>query len=210
MPILDPDVQEYLQGLARVPGDEVLAEMEEVAARRGFPIVGPQVGRLLAILTRLRAPRSVFELGSGYGYSTLWFARSLSAGGIVHHTDGDEENSRQAREYLKRAGVLERARFHVGDAIDALVEVGGAHDIYYCDIDKHQYPDAFEVVRPKMRPGDLWIVDNMIWGGRVVEAEPAEDSTRGILELTRQVYADRGLESSILPVRDGVLVSRAL
>ncbi len=210
MSIVDPKVQDYLQDLSRLPGDEILAEMEAVAVERGFPIVGPQVGRLLTVLTRLRRPQSVFELGSGYGYSTLWFARCLEPSGVVHHTDGSEDNSRQAREYLKRAGVAERVRFHVGDAIDSLREVGGPHDIYYVDIDKHQYPDAFEVIRPAMRAGDLLIVDNMIWSGRVVDETPPEASTRGIRVLTERVFSDRGLESSILPVRDGVLISRAL
>ncbi|MEQ8763850.1 MAG: O-methyltransferase [Planctomycetota bacterium] len=210
MPILDSAVQDYLQNLSRLPGDEILAEMERIANERSFPIVGPQVGRLLSILTRVRGAKSVFELGSGYGYSTLWFARAVGEGGVVHHTDGSKENSEQAKGFLERAGVGDRVKYHVGDAAEALKSVGGPHDIFYMDIDKHQYPGGFDVLRPMMRPGDLLIVDNMIWGGRVVDPDAEEADTRGIQELTRRVFSDDGLEPCILPVRDGVLVSRCV
>lgn len=204
--IVDPDVERYLHA-AQPARDAVLTEMERVAAERRFPIVGPLVGAFFEVLARARGARRVFEMGSGFGYSTIWFARAVGPGGLVVHTEGSRENSSAAQGYLERAGLVDRVRFHVGDAREILRDDGGLYDIVFCDIDKEQYVDVPDLALPKLAPGGMLIVDNTLWSGLVCDEPSPDEETAGILALTRALYARSDLATSILPLRDGVLVS---
>jgi predicted O-methyltransferase YrrM len=204
--IVDPRIEDYLRDLYE-DGDPVRREMEELARVRGFPIVGPLVGRELFLLTRAIGARRVFELGSGYGYSALFFARAVGDEGSVHCTDLDPDNARAAERFLTRAGVFSRVTYHCEDAIQALEKVGGTWDVIYNDIDKEEYPETVELAYRHLRPGGLFITDNVLWSGRVVDEEPAAASTRGVREFTRRLLAHPGFVTSINPTRDGVAVA---
>lgn len=203
--IFDPRLEGYLEALG-APDDPLLAEMTAEGRRLGFPIVGPQVGRLLESLARSLPARRVFELGSGFGYSTVWFARGMQAGGVVHHTDGDAANSEQARRWLARAKLTPEIRFHVGDAVRILRELADPEpfDIVFCDIDKHQYPEALDVMRPRVRVGGFIVIDNLLWDGKVADARVNDRDTRGIRAYTKRMWNDPDFLSSLLPIRDGV------
>jgi len=203
---LREDVRDWLRGLADQGSDPILQEMHREAAERGFPIVGPEVGRLLFQLARLSGAKRIFEMGSGFGYSTLWFCRAVEESARVYHTDGDEQNTSRARDYLSRAGVLDRVVFTTGDARDILEATPGEFDIVFMDIDKHQYPDAYRLFRDRVKPGGLVIVDNLVWSGKVAGGADDPD-TRGIREYLHLMWHDDRFLSSLLPVRDGVGVS---
>lgn len=206
MSFLRDDVQKWLQNLAASHDDPVLEQMEALARERNFPIVGPEVGRLLYQLTVAAKAKRVFELGSGYGYSTVWFARAVGEGGRVFHTDGDRENTNKAREFLSEAGLLSRVVFDTGDAREVLKRTPGSFDIIFMDIDKEQYPDAYEIFKTRVAPGGLVIVDNLVWSGKVAEGvhDAQTDGVRRYIEL---MWNDPNFLSSLMPVRDGVGVS---
>lgn len=207
MEIVDPRLESYLETLLPET-DPVQAEMEALAEERNFPIVGPLVGRLLYLLARLVDARRVLELGSGFGYSALWFARALPPDGSVVLTEWDPDDSRRARDFLERAGLAGRARFEVGDALELVEALPGPWDIVFIDVDKEQYPDALEAAVPRLRPGGLLLVDNVLWQGRVATEEPPEPSTSGVLELNRRIHSDPRLDTAVVPLRDGVAVCR--
>jgi caffeoyl-CoA O-methyltransferase len=212
MDLLAPDVGRYLETLAATGvGDpreeEVRAAMERAAAERDFPIVGPQVGRLLEVLTRGIGARRVLEMGSGFGYSAWWFARAVGPGGEVVLTEGSEAKAAEARDHLDRAGLAGRVRIVVGDAIEAASQEREPFDVVFNDVDKHAYPAAFAAARPLVRPGGLFVSDNMLWSGRVLGAEAPDRATAGILELTRRLYGDPDFLTVLVPLRDGVTVS---
>jgi predicted O-methyltransferase YrrM len=167
------------------------------------------VGRFLYQTTLIRKATRIFELGSGYGYSTLWFAKAVQrlGGGEIFHTDGDRRNSEQAKGYLGRAGVVDFIRFIVGDAIAALRQTPGPFDLIYMDIDKHQYPDALPAIREKLPPGGVLIVDNMLWFGRVVDKNDTTASTEGIRRFTRSLWTDPEFFTTMVPLRDGFVIS---
>lgn len=208
-PWMSAEVAEWLNDLADLPDDPVLAEMHAEAERRNFPIVGPQVGRLLAQVTRMLPARRVFEMGSGFGYSTLWFARALPPGGRVYHTDGDPANTEAARRYLGRAGLLDSVEFLTGDARDLLQQTPGEFDIVFCDIDKNQYPSAYALFRDRVRPGGAVIIDNLVWSGKVAQGQD-DAATAGVREYIRLMWGDARFLSSLLPIRDGVGLSLRL
>jgi predicted O-methyltransferase YrrM len=205
--LVDARIEEYLRRLYD-DGDAVRQEMEELAKQRSFPIVGPLVGRHLAVLTRAIGAKRVFELGSGYGYSALHFARAAGEGAEVHCTELSEENVRLAEGFLRRAGVWDRVRYHREEATAALKRVGGTWDIVYNDIDKDGYPATVDLAYAHLRPGGLFITDNVLWSGRVLEGEDdGTPATRGVKEFTRRLLAHPGFLTAIDPTRDGVSVA---
>jgi predicted O-methyltransferase YrrM len=206
-PIVDPDIDLYLRTLYD-DGDPVRLEMEEVARQRDFPIVGPLVGRSLVVLARAIDARRVFELGSGYGYSALHFARAVGDGGEVHCTELSEENVRAAEGYLTRAGVWPRVTYHREEATAALRRVGGTWDIVYNDIDKSGYPETVELAHAHLRPGGLFITDNVLWSGRVLPGhDDRSANTAGVKEFTRLLFEHPGFQTFVNPTRDGVAVA---
>jgi predicted O-methyltransferase YrrM len=204
--IVNPAIEEYLRQVAP-HGEGVPLEMERLADRRRFPIVGPLVGRLLNVLARSILAKDVFECGSGFGYSAYWFALALPPGGRVILTEGSAENCASARGFLSRAGLMDKAAIEKGDALEILARHPGPFDIIFCDIDKRDYPKVHPLMKPRLRAGGLFICDNMLWSGRVADAERQDDDTRGVRELTRLLYADTELATTILPLRDGVSLS---
>lgn len=190
--------------------EPVLLEMEAHAAEEAFPIVGRNVGVTLEVLARSVGARRIMELGSGFGYSAYWHARAVGKDGEVHLTDGDPENEVRAADYLKRAGLADRVRFHVGDAVSALAQLDGDFDVIFCDIDKDGYPDAWRAAADRIRPGGLYVCDNVLWYGRVAIEDPDDARphyTEAVLEHNRLVAEDERYVSTIIPTRDGVLVA---
>ena len=189
--------------------DAVLREMEDVAAERKIPIVGPAVGRLFHQLGVMNGVKTVFEMGSAIGYSTIWWARAVGEGGRVYYTDGSKENCEQARRYLERAGVANRVTMRVGDALEILSEFKEPFDVIFNDVDKEDYPRVLKLAAPRLRKGGLFITDNVLWSGRVAEGVPGHDdpTTRAILEFNQALYRSPQFFTTILPLRDGVAVA---
>jgi caffeoyl-CoA O-methyltransferase len=204
--ITSEPVETYLYSLLP-PRDEVLLEMEAAAAKRDIPIVGPAVARILYQMALIGGAKSIFEMGSAIGYSTIWWARAVGPNGRVIYTDGDRKNADEARGYFDRAGVADRITIKTGDALELLSEEKHQFDIIFCDVDKEDYPRALRVALPKLRQGGLFVADNVLWSGKVAEKNAEEPSTKAIQELNRMLYASKDLFTTILPIRDGLAVT---
>jgi predicted O-methyltransferase YrrM len=206
---LAPGIGAYLDGLVPARPAELQA-MEDDAARTGFPIVGPAAGHFCYLMTRLTGARAVFEMGSGFGYSTAWFARGVqeNGGGIVHHVVWDDGLSARARTHLEALGLSHLVAFHVGEAVETLQRTPGPFDLIFNDINKVGYPASLPVIAGRLRPGGLLITDNLLWHGRVLHAEDRSPDTAGVRDFTRLVMEDPRWTASIVPIRDGLLVAR--
>ena len=205
--IISEPIEQYIYDLLP-PRDEVLVEMEAEAARRKIPIVGPAVGRLFQLLAHISGARTVFEMGSAIGYSTIWWARGLGKEGRVIFTDGDPKNAEQARRNFQRSGVAERVVIRIGEALEFLSEQKPESlDIVFNDVDKEDYPRVFRLAVPRLKPGGLFVSDNVLWHGRVAEKQPELASTRAIQEFNRMLYSSHELFPVIIPLRDGVAVA---
>jgi len=198
--------EDYIYSLLP-PRDEVLTEIEAEAAKRDIPIVGPAVGRILYQLATMIGAKTVFELGSAIGYSTIWWARALGEGGRVVYTDGDRKKADEARRYFERAGVSKKITVKTGDALELLSEEKQEFDIIFNDVDKEDYPRVFKLAIPRLRKGGLFVTDNVLWSGKVAQKSPSEASTKAILEFNRLLYSSPDLFTTILPIRDGVAVA---
>lgn len=184
--------------------------MEEAAASVRFPIIGPAAGHFCYLMARLTSARQVFELGSGFGYSTAWFARAVkeNGGGVVHHVVWDQALSDRARRHLAAMGLDSYVAFHVGEAVATLQHAPGPFDLIFNDIDKHGYPASLPVIESRLRPGGLLITDNLLWHGRIFDAADQSRDTEGVREFTRRVTTSDRWTSSVVPIRDGLLVAR--
>lgn len=207
-PLLPDYLTDYLDGLVPPRLPEMQA-MEALAARTDFPIIGPACGQLCYLAARLIGARRVFELGSGYGYSTAWFARAVSenGGGEVHHVVWDADLSQQARKHLTALGYEDLVRYHVGEAVQALGEAEGPFDLIFSDIDKQGYPASLPVVAAKLRPGGVFIVDNMLWHGRIFDEKDRSPATEGIRQLTEMLTASPDWIATLAPIRDGMILA---
>ena len=201
-----PRVEDYLYSLLP-PRDEVLAEMEEDAARRKINIVGPAVARLFYQLALISKAKTVFEMGSAIGYSTIWWARAVGENGRVIYTDGDPKNAEVARKNFARAGVADRITVRIGDALEILSEQKQEFDIVFNDVDKEDYPRVFRLAVSRVRKGGLFITDNVLWSGKVTQENPEEQSTRAIQEFNQRLYSMPGFFTTIVPLRDGLAIS---
>src|SRR5579863_2931943 len=199
-------IETYIYSLLP-PRDEVLGEMEAAAAKRNIPIVGPAVARVLHQLSLISGAKTVFEMGSAIGYSTIWWARAVGDGGRVIYTDGDRKNAEEARGYFDRAGVASRINMATGDALELLSEHKQEFDIIFNDVDKEDYPRVFKLALPRLRKGGLFVTDNVLWSGRVAKKTPPDASTKAIMEFNRLLYNSPDLFTTILPIRDGVAVA---
>lgn len=203
MDLVHPAIDRWLAGRAAL-ADPVLEAMERIAAELDFPIVGPQVGRLLEVLARGSGASRVLELGSGFGYSAFWFLRGLPPDGSIVLTDGSKDRCRQAREFL---GSSTRVRIEPGDAFETASREPGPFDIVFADVDKHDYPRVHDVADRLLRVGGLLIVDNMLWYGKVLDPVEGDRATAGVLGLHERLASSGRFAPATLAVRDGVTVA---
>ncbi len=201
-------VQEFLAGLVP-PRDPEMQAMEEYASKTNFPIIGPAAGHACYQIARMVGARSIFEMGSGYGYSTAWFARAVeeNGGGVVHHVVWDKKLSKMAREHLSRLKLDGIVKYHVGEAVEELRHHSGLLDLIFNDIDKKGYPASLPVIKEKLRVGGVLIVDNILWHGRIFDANDRTPDTEGVRSLTSALCSDPDWIVNLMPVRDGVIVA---
>ncbi len=205
--ITHPAVERYLHAMTPTR-DRILREMEALARTEAFPIIGPQVGRLLAQLIVLRRPRVIVELGSGFGYSAYWIARAAGPGTVIHCSENSEHDADRLLRFFRRAGLEDRVECFVGNALDLLRSFDdGSVDFLLNDIDKTSYPDVLNLAARKMRSGGLFVTDNVLWSGRVLAGGTADAATRAIRRFNRELIASRLFLTSIIPLRDGLALA---
>lgn len=186
-----------------------LQEMEAYAQEHDFPIIGPAAGYFCYQIARLIGARRIFELGSGYGYSTAWFAKAVdeNGGGELFHVVWDAQLSQRARGHLSRLGYDQIVRYRVSEAVEALGKTEGPFDLIFMDIQKKGYPQSIPIIEQKLRQGGVLIVDNTIWSGRVFDADNQEVSTQAIRKMTQILVESPHWLVSIVPIRDGLLLA---
>ena len=208
---VNPAIENYMLSLVGRTDHPVLTEMEAVAKNSNFPIVGRLVGVFLETLAKTINAKRIFEFGSGYGYSAYWFAKAVGADGQVICSDGDPFNKEKAERYLDSADLSARVDFRIGLAQEIFTQTEGSFDICYNDVDKGDYPQVWQMAKNRIRPGGLYIADNVLWHGRVavenyVDVVPGW--TEAILEHNQLIFDDSEFDAFINPTRDGVIVAR--
>jgi caffeoyl-CoA O-methyltransferase len=201
-------VQDYITSLVP-PREAEMHEMEKYADKTNFPIIGPAGGYYCYQIARMIGARSVFEMGSGYGYSTAWFAKAVleNGGGVVHHTVWDEKLSKMAASHLSRLGFDGLIQYHVAEAVETLRQTDGLFDLIFNDIDKEAYPGSLPLIKTKLRSGGVLIIDNMLWHGQILDPNDHAKSTEAIRDFTKTITTNKDWIVSLAPVRDGMIIA---
>lgn len=194
------DEPQLLQELTRETYQKVL---------QPIMLSGPYQGRVLSMLSKLISPKSILELGTFTGYSTLCLAEGLDKNGIIHTIDINEELEDFQRMYFNKSGFGNQIVQHIGNAIDIIPNIKEEFDLIFIDADKPNYSNYFHLVIDKLKSGGILLSDNVLWHGKVVEKlNPKDISTKSVLEYNNLLKNDNRIETIVLPIRDGLTISR--
>jgi len=180
------------------------ANYEDKAMLSGFV-----QGRLLSMFSHMIRPRVVLEIGTYLGYSALCFAEGLAAGGKVITLDIQEDTNAVARSFVEKSEFADRIEFHLGFATEIIPSLNETFDLVFIDADKPNYSNYFDLVIDKVRPGGFIIADNVLWSGKVLD-DNKDENTQALHDYNQKIQSDTRVENILLPIRDGLMVSRKL
>ncbi|MFC2110935.1 O-methyltransferase [Bacteroidota bacterium] len=211
MNFIDPQIEDY--ALRHTSEEsEVLKQLNRethLKVLRPRMLSGHLQGRLLSMFSKMLNPERILEIGTYTGYATICLAEGLLANGIIHTIENNAELKQFANKYFIKAGIQDKVKFHIGNALDIIPELDETFDLVFIDADKENYTNYFELIIDKVRPGGIIIADNVLWSGKVLESFPDKDTeTLGIVNLNELVKNDNRIENMILPLRDGLMLMR--
>jgi caffeoyl-CoA O-methyltransferase len=208
---LTPALHDYLVGHGTPPDPPLQALIERTDALGGVSRmqVAPEQGAFLTVLAAALGTRRAVEVGTFTGYSSTCIARGLAPGGQLLCCDVSEEWTAIAREAWVAAGVDDRIELRIAPAMDTLRDLPDDDpiDLAFIDADKGGYLDYYESLLPRMRPGGVIAVDNVLWGGRVVDPSDTEADTEAIRRFNDHVAADVRVQVAMLPIADGLTLA---
>ena len=172
---------------------------------------GPLQGRFLSLLSKLIRPNSILEIGTFTGYATLCLAEGLAPEGVLHTIDHNEELVDFQQRFFDRSPYTSQIHTHLGNALDIIPQIEGTFDLVFIDADKKNYLNYYESIVPRMPAGGVILSDNVLWNGKVLENAQEDDVDTQILqEFNRKLASDPRVESVLVPLRDGITLTRVL
>lgn len=211
MHFIDPGLDAYCETHS---GNEP-SYLRELAAETQEKVQMPQMlsghlqGRFLSMLSHLVKPKTIVEIGTFTGYSALCLAEGLAHGGMLHTIDIDPSLMEMVQRYVQKGGMKDKITLHHRPALEVIPSLPAPFDLVFIDADKENYPNYFDAVIDKVRPGGLIIADNVLWSGNVLTPKNEQDEqTRALVEYARRVHGDGRVEAVMVPMRDGLLVAR--
>jgi len=192
------------------PEEDYLNELDRethLKVLRSRMLSGHLQGQILRMISCMLRPKSILEIGTFTGYSAICLAQGLADGGYLHTIEIDDELETIAQKYFHKSGMGDRIIQHIGDAREIIPTIGKQFDLVFIDADKREYPDYYRLVFEFIPVGGFLLADNILWNGKVVEPESAqEEQTQGILEFNNLIQNDTRVRNVILPVRDGIML----
>lgn len=168
---------------------------------------GSYQGRLLALLSKMIRPKKILEVGTYTGYATLCMAEGLTTGGSIDTIDHNEELADMQRRYFNQSPYGRQIVQHLGEAKDILKTLAGPYDLVFLDADKENYPHYFDLIIDKLKTGGILLSDNVLWSGKVLE-KASDEATSALQEYNHKINTDVRVETVVLPVRDGLTITR--
>ena len=203
-------IEEYLEQHT-TPMDEVLESLyreTHLHAMNPRMVSGPVQGRFLQFLCQLMRPKKVLEIGTFTGFSTICMARGMAPNSLLTTIEANEEYEDIIRKYLDKAHVADRVQLIIGDAKTVIPNLEGGFDLIFIDADKVSYPVYYDLVIDKLNPGGILLADNVLWEGKVLNANTKERDTQAIQAFNDKVQSDSRVENVLLPLRDGLMMVR--
>ena len=211
MHFLSEELENYT---AQHTEDEPLL-LQELNKRTHLNVLQPRMisghfqGRFLSLLSKMVQPRTILEIGTYTGYATLCLAEGLHPEGVLHTIDIKEELTDLQREFFDRSGYGNQIVQHLGKAADIIPSLNTTFDLVFIDADKQNYAHYFDLVIEKMNRGGIILSDNVLWSGKVVEEVKHNDKhTQALMAYNQKIKDDPRVETVLLPIRDGITLSR--
>ncbi|SNR17436.1 O-methyltransferase [Tenacibaculum jejuense] len=166
-------------------------------------------GRILSMISKLVTPQKILEIGTYTGYSALCLAEGLAKDGILYTIDKNEELEELQHKYFQKSEFKNQIQQYIGNAIEIIPTIDEKFDLVFIDADKSNYPNYFELIIDKMNKGGIILSDNVLWSGKVVEElNPKDIDTKMLLAYNKLLVTDTRVETVLLPIRDGLTISR--
>ncbi len=170
---------------------------------------GHYQGRILSMLSKLIQPKTILEIGTYTGYSALCLCEGLKKDGLLHTIDINEELEDFQRSYFDKSPYGRNIKQHIGNAIEIIPKLTTKFDLVFIDADKPNYVNYFNLIIDKMNSGGIILSDNVLWSGKVIEKlQPNDESTKALIEYNKLLAEDPRIETVLLPIRDGLTISR--
>jgi len=196
------DEPEYLQQLTRETYQKILQPRM---------LSGPYQGRVLSMISKLVRPQTILEIGTFTGYSALCLAEGLSLNGQLHTIDIKEELVDFQQKHFNRSPFAKAITTHLGSALDIIPSLNHTFDLVFIDADKQNYINYFNLIIDKMNPAGIILSDNVLWSGKVIESLDENDGdTATLLQYNTLLKQDKRIETVVLPIRDGLTISRVI
>lgn len=208
---MEKPLDRYIREHSTSPGEALDWIEQQTNIRTNYPrmLSGSVQGEFLKILVSVTGARNILEIGSFTGYSSTCMALGLPEGGHIDALEVNDELESLMRQGWEKAGVSERITLHIGDAKETLMSLPGPYDLVFIDANKREYPEYYDAVIEKLRPGGLIVADDVLWDGKVYEnPTPHDAQTRGLLTFNDKVFSDSRVETVMLPLRDGISIIR--
>ncbi len=211
MHFLSPSIEDYI----RHHSEKEPELLRELTRETHLKVIQPRMitghfqGRVLSMLAKLISPKYILEIGTYTGYSAICLAEGLQKGGELHTIDINEELNSMQRRYFDKSGFGAQIIQHTGNALDIIPNLEIVFDLVFIDAEKNDYPNYFEAILKKTKQGSVILSDNVLWSGKVVEPLNAKDrATKTLLQYNKKLQEDPRVETVLLPVRDGLTLSR--
>lgn len=192
------------------PGDElqvwVRNKSNELSEYGVVPIDSTR-GRFLELITKIRSPQRILEIGSGVGYSASWFMKGMGRKGTLESIEADPHVASKLQQTIKKAGLRRRIKIHQGPALVILRKLKGPYDLVFIDADKDEYPQYLQHAMKLTVSGSIILADNLFWSGATFQPGVRKQGAQGIIEYTKQIFHDSRLSSLIIPLGDGLGIS---
>lgn len=213
MHFISQELEDYIEQHSQNEPELLAALNKETYQKILLPrmLSGHFQGRVLSMLSKLIRPKNILEIGTYTGYSALCLCEGMQENGILHTIDIKEELIDFQRKYFDKSPWGKQIMQHLGEAIDIIPTLDIKFDLVFIDADKENYLNYFEQIVPKMNKGGIILSDNVLWSGKVLEPlQPNDSSTKILVEYNQVLKNDSRIETVLLPIRDGLTVSRIL
>ena len=209
MNFISDKLQQYIDDHSMEESDLLKALDRETHQKVLQPrmLSGSYQGRLLALLAKMIGPKKILEVGTYTGYATLCMAEGLTTGGSIDTIDHNEELADMQRRYFDQSPYASQIVQHLGEAIDILKTLAGPYDLVFLDADKENYPHYFDLIIDKLETGGVILSDNVLWSGKVLE-KAIDEATSALQEYNHKINTDVRVETVVLPIRDGLTITR--
>ena len=167
-------------------------------------------GRFLSFISKIKSPDKILEIGTYTGYSTICLAEGLSKNGKIDTIDKNEELIKIQNKYFEESGYRNNIIQHTGNALDVLKNLNEKYDIIFIDADKENYINYFNQVSNKLSKNGIIISDNVLWSGKVLDSKQNDEETSTLVKFNRMINQDKRFNTIILPIRDGISISRLI